>query len=228
MGPGTSRTSGARCDVARFGLVAGLLVGKGWAHRLWALAITTVACFGVGLLTSEWLFGWATEEDLQPNVDGLSRDEVLLSSVLTTAVVVLAMPVPHTADARRSASAGTAPRPADRARLRQRDPPRGAHRARRQAQPLIGIVRTSMVRRWFARAGVPLPHGAAARAFRHTVAMQLVGCGAALNVVQALLQRVPELDADLHPCGWPPCARGCTCAAGWWRLTGDSKDTTSG
>lgn len=74
-----------------FGVVAGLLVGSGWAHRLWAIVITTVACFGVGLLTSEWLFGWATEEELQPNVDGLSRDEVLLSSALTTAAVVLAM-----------------------------------------------------------------------------------------------------------------------------------------
>ena len=74
-----------------FGVVAGLLVGKGWPRRLWATAITTVACFGVGLLTSEWLFGWATEEDLQPNVDGLSGDEVFLSSVLTTAVVGLAM-----------------------------------------------------------------------------------------------------------------------------------------
>ena len=74
-----------------FGVVAGLLVGSGWAHRLWAMAITTVACFGVGVLTSESLFGWATEEDLQPNVDGLSRDEVLLSSLLTTAAVVLVM-----------------------------------------------------------------------------------------------------------------------------------------
>ena len=74
-----------------FGVVAGLLVGRGWAHRLWATVITTVACFGVGVLTSEWLFGWATEEDLQPNVDGLSRDEVLLSSLLTTAAVVLVM-----------------------------------------------------------------------------------------------------------------------------------------
>ena len=74
-----------------FGVVAGLLVGKGWPRRLWATAITTVACFGVGLLTSEWLFGWATEEDLQPNIDGLSRDEVLLSSLLTTVVVVLVM-----------------------------------------------------------------------------------------------------------------------------------------
>jgi hypothetical protein len=74
-----------------FGVVSALLVRRGWAYRMWALAITTVACFGVGLLTSEWLFGWATAEDLQPNVDGLSRDEVLLSSLLTTAVAVLAM-----------------------------------------------------------------------------------------------------------------------------------------
>jgi len=49
-----------------FGVVAGLLVGNGWPHRLWAAVTTTVACFGVGVLTSEWLFGWATEEDLQP------------------------------------------------------------------------------------------------------------------------------------------------------------------
>ena len=74
-----------------FGVVAGLIVGKGVAYRLVAIAITTVACFGVGLVTSEVLFGWATEEELQPNIDGLSRDEVLVSSVLTTAVVVLVM-----------------------------------------------------------------------------------------------------------------------------------------
>ena len=74
-----------------FGVFAGLVVGRGMAHRLWATAITTVACFGVGLLTSEVLFGWATEEELQPNIDGLSRDEVLMSSVLTTVVVVLVM-----------------------------------------------------------------------------------------------------------------------------------------
>jgi formate hydrogenlyase subunit 3/multisubunit Na+/H+ antiporter MnhD subunit len=74
-----------------FGVVAGLLVGDGWTRRLWAAAITTVAAFGTGLLTSEGLFGWATEEDLQPNVDGLSRDEVLLSGLLTTAAVVVVM-----------------------------------------------------------------------------------------------------------------------------------------
>lgn len=74
-----------------FGVVAGVLVGRDWGRRLWTVAIATVACFGAGLMTSEVLFGWATEEELQPNVDGLSRDEVLLSSVLTTAVVVLVM-----------------------------------------------------------------------------------------------------------------------------------------
>jgi len=74
-----------------FGALAGLLGSSDWARRLWAAAITMVACFGVGLITSEGLFGWATDEELQPNVDGLSRDEVLLSSVLTTALVVLVM-----------------------------------------------------------------------------------------------------------------------------------------
>ena len=74
-----------------FGVFAGVVVGKGVAYRLLATALTTVTCFGVGVVTSEMLFGWATEEELQPNIDGLSRDEVLLSSVLTTAVVVLVM-----------------------------------------------------------------------------------------------------------------------------------------
>jgi hypothetical protein len=74
-----------------FGVLAGALVGRHWARRMWTVAITIVACFGMGLMTSEVFFGWATEEELQPNVDGLSRDEVLLSSVLTTTVVVLVM-----------------------------------------------------------------------------------------------------------------------------------------
>ncbi len=74
-----------------FGVFAGFVAGKGFAHRLWAIAVTTLACFGAGLVTSEVLFGWATEEELQPNIDGLSRDEVLLSGLLTTALVVLVM-----------------------------------------------------------------------------------------------------------------------------------------
>jgi hypothetical protein len=72
-----------------FGVVAGLVAGRGLEHRLWSIVITAVACFGVGLFTSEVWFGWATEEDLQPNIDGLSFDEVLLSGVVTTFLVVL-------------------------------------------------------------------------------------------------------------------------------------------
>ena len=75
-----------------FGVFAG--VGRGQRRGTparWRSRSRQLACFGVGLFTSEGLFGWATEEELQPNIDGLSRDEVLLSSVLTTAVVVLVM-----------------------------------------------------------------------------------------------------------------------------------------
>lgn len=74
-----------------FGAFAGLVAGGGVNRRILTTAVTTVACFGAGLLTSEWLFGWATEEDLQPNIDGLSRDEVLLSSLLTTVVVLVTL-----------------------------------------------------------------------------------------------------------------------------------------
>jgi hypothetical protein len=86
-----------------FGVIAGLAVGKDVAYRLLATTITTVACFGVGLITSEVLFGWATAEELQPNIDGLSRDEVLLSGALTTLVVVLVMRyLAHRAEDQRS------------------------------------------------------------------------------------------------------------------------------
>jgi hypothetical protein len=74
-----------------FGVAAALLVGRGAAYRTLAGAVTAVACFCVGLVTSEVMFGWATEEELQPNIDGLSRDEVLLSSVVTTVLVVVVM-----------------------------------------------------------------------------------------------------------------------------------------
>jgi formate hydrogenlyase subunit 3/multisubunit Na+/H+ antiporter MnhD subunit len=91
-----------------FGVLAGLLVGRGWAFRLLATAVTTIASFGVGLLTSEWMFGWATEQELQPNVDGLSRDEVLLSGLLTTAAVVLIMRyVARRREARHAVAANT-------------------------------------------------------------------------------------------------------------------------
>ena len=60
-----------------FGLFAGLVLWRytGW----WVGLIATAAYFVAGLLISEWWFGWATAEDLQPNIDGLSRDETLLA-----------------------------------------------------------------------------------------------------------------------------------------------------
>lgn len=62
-----------------FGLVAQLLLGSGRAG--WSWVIATAAFFVVGLLVSEVWFGWATAEELQPNIDGLSFDEVLLALV---------------------------------------------------------------------------------------------------------------------------------------------------
>jgi len=53
--------------------------------------------------------------------------------------------------------------------------------------PLSTAALDHSVRGWFARADVPLPHGAAAHAFRHTVAMQLIGLGESATVVQDLL-----------------------------------------
>lgn len=54
----------------------------------WVWLIASAACFVAGLLISEVLFGWATGEELQPNIDGLSFDEVLLGTFLGAAVVV--------------------------------------------------------------------------------------------------------------------------------------------
>jgi hypothetical protein len=65
-----------------FGVLAQLVAGRGAAvlRRLWIIAGATF--FAAGLLTSEVWFGWATEEDLQPNVDGLSVDESLLAGLV--------------------------------------------------------------------------------------------------------------------------------------------------
>lgn len=71
-----------------FGLLAQLLVRR-TTRWLWLVGAGTYLVSG--LLVSEWWFGWATEEDLQPNIDGLSFDEVLLLAILPgIAVVVLA------------------------------------------------------------------------------------------------------------------------------------------
>jgi hypothetical protein len=70
-----------------FGVIAQLVVG-GITRWMWLIA--AAAYFVGGLFVSEVLFGWATEVELQPNIDGLSFDEVLLFSLIPGVLVVLA------------------------------------------------------------------------------------------------------------------------------------------
>ncbi len=71
-----------------FGVVAQILMWRSTTHWLWLIAAGTF--FVTGLLISEWWFGSATGRTLQPNIDGLSRDEALLALVPATAVVCAA------------------------------------------------------------------------------------------------------------------------------------------
>src|SRR5688572_372894 len=71
-----------------FGLLAEVLAGRGRTTG-WLPLIAAASFFVSGLVTSEIWFGWATEEDLQPNIDGLSFDEVLLFGILGGVASVL-------------------------------------------------------------------------------------------------------------------------------------------
>ncbi|MET4589878.1 hypothetical protein ABIA70_001475 [Arthrobacter sp. 754] len=71
-----------------FGLITHLIVGKGLTRWLWLFS--AVVYFVAGILVSEVWFGWATEEELQPNIDGLSFDEVLLMMMLAGLLAALA------------------------------------------------------------------------------------------------------------------------------------------
>jgi hypothetical protein len=71
-----------------FGLLAQVFAGRGTTRWMWLIGAGTF--FVVGLIISEAFFGWATEEDLQPNYDGLSFDETLLA-VFPSVVVVVAV-----------------------------------------------------------------------------------------------------------------------------------------
>ena len=70
-----------------FGLLAQLLAWRAGPKWLWA--VVSAVYFGVGILVSEVWFGWATQEDLQPNIDGLSRDEVLGVGLVVVALAVV-------------------------------------------------------------------------------------------------------------------------------------------
>jgi hypothetical protein len=70
-----------------FGVFAQLVAGRYTTRWLWLFA--SGAYFVCGALISEVWFGWATEEELQPNIDGLSFDEVLLGLIPAIAVVLV-------------------------------------------------------------------------------------------------------------------------------------------
>jgi hypothetical protein len=70
-----------------FGLLAQLIAGRGTTRWMWLIGAGTF--FVLGLLISEAWFGWATEEDLQPNYHGLSFDETLLAVFPSIAVVIV-------------------------------------------------------------------------------------------------------------------------------------------
>ena len=93
-----------------FGLLAQLLAWRVAPKWLWA--VVSAVYFVVGLFVSEVWFGWATEKDLQPNIDGLSRDEVLLIGLVPVAIAVIATRwiarrhAHHFADERQESSPG--------------------------------------------------------------------------------------------------------------------------
>jgi hypothetical protein len=51
--------------------------------------MAAVTGFALGVVVSEVWFGWATEEELQPNIDGVSYDEVLLAMMLSALAVLV-------------------------------------------------------------------------------------------------------------------------------------------
>jgi Na+/proline symporter len=71
-----------------FGVITQLVFRDHATRWLWLAAAAIM--FVVGVLISEVWFGWATEADLQPNIEGLSLDEVLLGFVVGLAVVLVA------------------------------------------------------------------------------------------------------------------------------------------
>ena len=72
-----------------FGLIAHVvLLALRQSPTRWLWAIASATYFVAGLFISEVMFGWATAEDLQPNIDGLSFDEVLLLGLVPGIVAV--------------------------------------------------------------------------------------------------------------------------------------------
>lgn len=69
-----------------FGLIAQALTWRSATHWMWLVG--AIAFFISGAFISEVIFGWATVEELQPNIDGLSLDETLLAIIPGIFVVI--------------------------------------------------------------------------------------------------------------------------------------------
>lgn len=77
-----------------FGLIAhAVLLALRQSPTRWLWAIASATYFVAGIFISEVMFGWATVEDLQPNIDGLSFDEVLIALVPGMLAVLVARKV---------------------------------------------------------------------------------------------------------------------------------------
>jgi hypothetical protein len=70
-----------------FGAIAQIVVGRATRRWLWLIAAGTY--FVAGVIISEVWFGWATAAELQPNIDGLSFDEVLLLGLIPGVAAVV-------------------------------------------------------------------------------------------------------------------------------------------
>lgn len=72
-------------------LVGGVVIQLAWGRPAprWVWLVASGVLLVLGLFTSEVWFGWATEEELQPNIDGVSFDEVLLAYVVAVVVVAV-------------------------------------------------------------------------------------------------------------------------------------------
>jgi hypothetical protein len=72
-------------------LFGAITQGVFWGHASrWLWLAASAVFFVAGLFISEAWFGWATEEQLQPNIGGLSVDEVMLGYAIGIPIVLVA------------------------------------------------------------------------------------------------------------------------------------------
>ena len=71
-----------------FGVFAQMLF---WSRATaWVWLAASAAFFVVGVFISEVWFGWAPEAERQPNIDGLSFDEVLIGFLVGIPILLVA------------------------------------------------------------------------------------------------------------------------------------------